>query len=184
GANGFPNPPNGNGPAGGATVLLHASHAVTPGAHSLYLSLFDQGDRLLDSAVFLDNLVVGFVPDPAASCVSGATPVDPPITAIGKGVTATEGVTFDGQVATFTDSDTSANASEYAATIDWGDGTPTTTGAISGDAGSFTVAGSHVYADEGSKTVTITIADADNAANTAVVTSAATIADAALTASG
>src|SRR5262249_38619849 len=56
------NPPRGNGPAGGATVLLHASHQVTPGAHSLYLSLFDQGDHVLDSAVFLDNLVIGFVP--------------------------------------------------------------------------------------------------------------------------
>ena len=26
-------------------ALLHASHQVTPGAHSLYLSIFDQGDR-------------------------------------------------------------------------------------------------------------------------------------------
>jgi Big-like domain-containing protein len=69
-------PPNGDGPAGGATVLLHASHQVTPGAHSLFLSLFDQGDRILDSAVFLDNLVVGFVPNPAVNCVPGAQPVN------------------------------------------------------------------------------------------------------------
>jgi hypothetical protein len=69
-------PPDGDGPAGGATVLLHASHQVTPGAHSLYLSLFDQGDQILDSAVFLDNLVVGFVPNPAVNCVPGAQPVN------------------------------------------------------------------------------------------------------------
>src|SRR5262249_18526169 len=74
--------------------------------------------------------------------------------------------------------------SEYAATIDWGDGTPTTAGTITGSGGSFSVAGSHVYADEGSNTVTVTIADVDNAANTAVATGTATIADAALTASG
>jgi hypothetical protein len=184
GANGFPNPPQGDGPAGGATLLLHASRQVTPGAHSLYLSIFDQGDHLLDSAVFLDNLVVGFVSNPAVNCIPGAQPVDPPISATGKAVSATEGLTFSGQVAAFTDPDTSATAGEYAATIDWGDGAPTTAGTITGSAGSFIVSGSHVYADEGSKTVTVTITDVDNPANTATVTSTATIADAALTASG
>lgn len=59
----------------GATPLLSASHQVAPGAHSLYLSIFDQGDQVYDSAVFLDNLVVGFVPNPAVNCVPGAKPV-------------------------------------------------------------------------------------------------------------
>ena len=40
----------------GATRLLRASTPVTPGNHHLYLSIFDQGDRIYDSAVFLDNL--------------------------------------------------------------------------------------------------------------------------------
>ena len=56
----------------GATPLLSAAKQVTPGAHSLYLSIFDQGDRILDSAAFVDNLRVGFVPDPATQCVPGA----------------------------------------------------------------------------------------------------------------
>ncbi len=56
----------------GATPLLSAAHAVTPGAHSVYFSIFDQGDRILDSSVFLDNLQVGFVPDPTTQCVPGA----------------------------------------------------------------------------------------------------------------
>ena len=43
----------------GATRLLRASTRVTPGQHKLYLSIFDQGDRIYDSAVFLDNLLVG-----------------------------------------------------------------------------------------------------------------------------
>ena len=55
-----------------ATPLLSAATTVTPGAHSLYLSIFDQGDAALDSATFVDNLRVGFVPDPATQCVSGA----------------------------------------------------------------------------------------------------------------
>jgi hypothetical protein len=42
-----------------ATALLSASTPVTAGAHSLFLSIFDQGDDILDSAVFVDNLVLG-----------------------------------------------------------------------------------------------------------------------------
>jgi Bacterial Ig-like domain (group 1) len=60
----------------GATPLLSASTQVTPGAHSLYLSIFDQGDQIFDSAVFLDNLRVGFVPNPAVNCKPGAQPVN------------------------------------------------------------------------------------------------------------
>jgi uncharacterized repeat protein (TIGR01451 family) len=58
---------------GAATVLLGAATPVTSGAHSLYLSIFDQGDNALDSAVFLDNLRVGSVPNPAVDCKPGAT---------------------------------------------------------------------------------------------------------------
>ncbi len=55
----------------GATPLLGASKAITAGAHSLYLSIFDQGDHIYDSAVFVDALVLGTTaPD---GCQSGAT---------------------------------------------------------------------------------------------------------------
>ncbi len=40
----------------GATRLLRASTPIKPGNRKLYLSIFDQGDRIYDSAVFLDNL--------------------------------------------------------------------------------------------------------------------------------
>lgn len=40
----------------GATRILRASTRVTPGGHKLYLSIFDQGDRQYDSAVFVDRL--------------------------------------------------------------------------------------------------------------------------------
>ena len=41
----------------GATVRLTARAKVTPGTtHSLYLTLFDQGDWIYDTAVFVDNL--------------------------------------------------------------------------------------------------------------------------------
>lgn len=61
---------------GAATQQLSAATTVTSGAHSLYLSIFDQGDRIYDSAVFLDNLRSFQVAD-GADCVPGAKPVTP-----------------------------------------------------------------------------------------------------------
>ncbi len=40
----------------GATRKLRASNPIKPGLRRLYLSIFDQGDRNYDSAVFMDNL--------------------------------------------------------------------------------------------------------------------------------
>jgi hypothetical protein len=40
----------------GATRRLRAATRIKPGNRRLYLSIFDQGDRIYDSAVFLDNL--------------------------------------------------------------------------------------------------------------------------------
>lgn len=44
---------------GGGTPLLQAQTPITSGAHSVYFSIFDQGDSGYDSAVFLDRLVLG-----------------------------------------------------------------------------------------------------------------------------
>ncbi|MFB9764684.1 MBG domain-containing protein [Nocardioides kongjuensis] len=64
----------------GATTLLRANTQVAPGAHSLYLSIFDQGDARYDSAVFVNNLRTSFVPNPAVNCVPGAQPVSTSMT--------------------------------------------------------------------------------------------------------
>jgi hypothetical protein len=40
----------------GATRRLRASTPIRPGNRRLYLSIFDQGDRIYDSAAFIDNL--------------------------------------------------------------------------------------------------------------------------------
>ncbi|HZT10613.1 MAG TPA: choice-of-anchor L domain-containing protein, partial [Actinomycetota bacterium] len=54
----------------GATFPLVASKSITPGVHNLYLSLFDQGDSIYDSAVFVDGLRVGHAGP--GGCGSGA----------------------------------------------------------------------------------------------------------------
>lgn len=51
----------------GATRILRASTPVTLRRHILYLSIFDQGDRVFDSAVFLDRLTL----NRRKPCVSG-----------------------------------------------------------------------------------------------------------------
>ena len=133
-ANGFPLPGN----AGGATVLLSASTSVTPGAHSVYFSILDQGDQRLDSAVFLDNLTVGFVPNPAVNCVAGAQPVSfsmtltPPTATNEVGTSHTVSATLNDSSgapvpnATVAFATTGANSASGTATTD-GSGTATFT---------------------------------------------------------
>jgi len=71
--------------------------------------------------------------------------------------TAAEGVLLSGQqVATFNDGNTSDTAAAFTANIDWGDGT-TTPGTIAGASGSFTVTGTHTYADEGDEPVAVSV---------------------------
>ena len=60
----------------GATPLLTAATPITPGSHVLYLSIFDQGDDIYDSAVFVDNLRFGRVADVTTDCKPGAELAD------------------------------------------------------------------------------------------------------------
>ncbi len=90
-------------------------------------------------------------------------------TQLAGGVTlasATEGTALPSSttVATFTDTNTGDTAGNFTASINWGDGSPTTTGTVSGANGSFSIAGGHTYADEGSDPLTVTITDTLNAA--------------------
>ena len=56
----------------GATQPLVAQTPITAGPHSVYFSIFDDGDQVYDSAVFLDNLFLGTESGP--NCVKGAKP--------------------------------------------------------------------------------------------------------------
>jgi uncharacterized repeat protein (TIGR01451 family)/fimbrial isopeptide formation D2 family protein len=75
----------------GATPLLRASTPVTPGAHSAYFSIFDQGDQIYDSAVFLDNL--RSFSAPAGACQEGAQLVAPSVTKTADAATSAPGGT-------------------------------------------------------------------------------------------
>ena len=114
----------------------------------------------------------------SSGLVVGGLVVVSPVASIG----ATEGSPFSGTVAIFTDTDTTAPASQFSAMINWGDSN-TSTGTVSGGSGSFTVWGSHTYVEEGSYPVSVTVTDSlTKAVNTGTTT--ASVADAALSATG
>jgi hypothetical protein len=61
-------------------------------------------------------------------------------------------------VANFTTSNKSATSGQYSATINWGDGSTSTTGTIgSSGAGAFSVKGTHAYSKAGTFAVTVTV---------------------------
>jgi hypothetical protein len=102
---------------------------------------------------------------------------DAPLSATGILFDATAGSTFSGQVATASDADPNGTASDYSATIDWGDGS-TTPGTVTPGPGGFQVSGTHNYARGGTYPTTVSIADAGGASTvahgTATVTSSPT----------
>jgi hypothetical protein len=138
------------------------------------------------ASVGTDTVLASFVDELSATHESNTVEViweDAKITASGQNLSGTEGAEAKGTVATFTDPDTSATASEYSASIEWGDGS-TSPGTVTGGAGSFSVSAGHTYVDEGSYPLKVLITDVDNAGNTATTSSTAEIGDAALSASG
>jgi hypothetical protein len=82
---------------------------------------------------------------------------------------ATEGKTAGTfTVATFTDANAFATATDFTATITWGDGTTATASGAAGNIvalgnGLFALLGSHPYAEEGSYTLSVQVADVDGA---------------------
>ena len=90
---------------------------------------------------------------------------------------ATAGTAFSGTVATFSDAYTGSNASDFAATIDWGDGGAPVAGSVSAAGpGAFAVAGTHTYAAPGAFSVTVHLAEKAPGSAAAGVVSAATVA--------
>ena len=90
---------------------------------------------------------------------STATVAPAPITIQTKNFAVKGGVPFSGTVATFTDVDPRINPAFYTATINWGDGSPNSTGVITGT-NPFTVTSSHTFAPfQNIDLVTITITD-------------------------
>jgi hypothetical protein len=80
-----------------------------------------------------------------------------PLTGIALTISATAGAAFTGPVAFFSLSSLNAQASQFTATIDWGDGV-TSAGTITAQGnGLFLVSGTNTYAKSGTYQVTVTV---------------------------
>ena len=99
----------------------------------------------------------------AAATANTTATVASPYAGTGATLSAAEGSAVTAAVASFTDANTTETAAAFTASILWGDGT-TTTGTVTGSNGSFSVAGSHAYADEGSFAVATTVTHTADAA--------------------
>jgi hypothetical protein len=115
------------------------------------------------------GILLALAAAPAGATVITASPVN---------FSAPEQSLFSGTVATFTDDNPSAAPSDFVAVIDWGDGSPTSFGTITENAGTFSVDGQHTYDDEGSFAATVTITEQEPGTGFASVTDAATITEA------
>jgi hypothetical protein len=74
---------------------------------------------------------------------------DLPIRSEGTTIQAVTGAAFVGQLAEFKDENELSQAPDFTASIDWGDGTPITSGVIGGKDGNFDVTGNHTYTSPG-----------------------------------
>ncbi len=107
----------------------------------------------------------------------------PAITTQATPISAVEGNdTGSITVGTFTTADMNSRASDFTATVNWGDGN-SDVGTVSGQNGIFTVTDDHTYTEMGSYPVSITIVDSATGASTTIATSA-TVGDATLTKTG
>lgn len=119
---------------------------------------------------------------PTAGASATATVAQSPLTAGAPVVlTPAEGVALSGTVVgTFTDTNIASPANDFAAIIDWGDGSPTSIGNVVATApGAFSVHGTHVFKTVG--IYAITIAGTDVSGQRVRMTATATVTDPAAT---
>jgi hypothetical protein len=95
---------------------------------------------------------------------------------------AVEGATFAGSVAMLTSTNPAAVASDFTATVQWGDGYSSAGSITSNPSGGFLVSAMHVYAEAGTYTVVVTAGESGG--SPAIGSESVTVADAALHASG
>jgi CSLREA domain-containing protein len=149
------------------TYLVQGSHIYAEeGNYAVTVDLTDAGGSKL-TAIGLTTVAVG---DGALSDTSAQATAS-----------ATEGTsTSTLTLASFTDANPGNNSGDLTATIHWGDRN-STPGTISYSNGTYSVSGSHAYAEEGSYAVTVDVSDDGGSTLTGVGKTTVAVADAALT---
>jgi hypothetical protein len=121
--------------------------------------LVSGGHTYADEGKYSVSVQVSDVGGATGTATGSAAIGDAALSAQGTSITATQGITFSGVVATFTDANLNAPLSDFTATIAWGDGS-SSNGSIQVDPnGGFDVIGSHAYSSAGTDAITIQISD-------------------------
>ena len=170
------------GPSGYTATINWGDGTITAGAVSGVNGQFTVtgSHRYLRTGVFNVNVTLTDTAPgtAAATALSTATvAMSDTVTAAGETLAATEGTAFSGAVATFTDSNRALPATDFTAIVVWGDGA-TTTGAVQGSNGGFTVTGTHVFTDEGVLPLSVTVRESASSSATATAHSTARVAEA------
>ncbi|HVX11311.1 MAG TPA: TIGR03118 family protein [Pirellulales bacterium] len=129
------------------------------------------------NGVMTVNVSIDDTPGTAtASAQSTATVADGnTFTPVPMTVVANVGQSFSGEVATFPDANTLVRASDFTATIDWGDG-QSSVGSVTAANGTLTVNGTHTYAAGGvSLPVDVTVTENSPGTVTSTATSTAVV---------
>jgi RHS repeat-associated protein len=163
-------PPGGASSSYSATITWGDGSASTAGSivsgqNGAYLVVGSHG--YLEEGTFDVSVAISGPGGASATTSSTAFVTDAPLTAQGAPVSAIAGRPFTAAVAGFRDQDPKGTAADYTAFVDWGDGSKKSQGSISGG---FTVSGTHVYAQPGTYTATVTIVDAGGSSTTAPAT--------------
>jgi hypothetical protein len=153
---------------GGAAAVVNLSNngrwalslpaGLAAGSHTVVAS-FTSGDTFYTNASSTFTVAVGQDATTTALTASGAAVSGQPLTLTAAPVNGFELTPLTNvSVATFTHGDGLEPASQFTATIDWGDGT-TSPGTVTLSGGVYAVSGSHTYADERLYPVTAFVAD-------------------------
>jgi hypothetical protein len=149
-----------------------------------FVSLADvNGDGVPDVVIGAANGIAAIINQRSLATTENVA--DAALTAAGRNNRAVQGATFFGSVAHFNDANPQGAASDFAATITWGDGTHSAATVETDPGGGFDVLGTHVYTSAGTLNVSVAIADEDGSTAAASSTMAISASpDATLSASG
>ena len=137
----------------GKTDLAGGTHTYThEGSYSVVVTVTDESDKS------------------SSQITATASVADAPIGVTASSLSLFAGRSFSGPVARITDPDTSASASAYSASIDWGDGTRSAGTVVANSTGGFDVRGDHTYASAGSYSAVVSIQDSGGSSARATFT--------------
>ena len=138
----------------------------------------------IDEGLYSYTLTVADVAGSSATTTGSLTVKDAPLSLVSTpaSISATEGTPISGQqVLVFQDANTAGTVSDFTASINWGDGTPPSTGTVTSlGGGEFSVTGSHTYATAVGSPFVVTTSVLDKGGSTVSGTTSAIVAAAAI----